>query len=269
MIYIIIIISETELKDCNKKIIKLNICKDKVDECDSIMEQYHKAQKDLITYQDKFQEYSSTIKEVKHLTSMNEDYVNKIEDLNKELTDSKAINGENYLKIKRLCRIEEEKVLLDTEIAAQKEEFAKLVNKKSELDYEVSTLGNKLKTQELDYTEKIEEYDNRKAMLENQLNNKQAEFLKLTEETEAQIKDLESQLRENRLKIEETTKQNVSLKSYHTEVVKNKEQTYAENLILKSDIENLKALLNNTESSSESEKLELKKSLKESNLKVS
>jgi chromosome segregation protein len=96
------------------------------------------------------------------------------------------------------------------------------------------------------------------------LENKQAEFLRLSEDTNATIKELELRMREN----EELTEKYETLKAKHSELFVNQEQTSYENLFLKKDLETLRAICNETESSIDSERNDFKRCLKETNSKI-
>ena len=250
------------MKETSKKIMAMS--KDKTEECESLMEQFQKAEKESIYYQNKCEEYLASAKDAKYLAGANEALTKEIHSLTKELEEMKSSNSEYYVKMKRLGRIEQEKLELEQQIAVQNEELNKLMAQKYELTHELTGLSKKLKGQEVEFAEKLEELDDRKAMLENELSCKQAEFLRLSEETNATIKELELRMREN----EELTEKYETLKAKHSELFVNQEQTSYENLSLQKDLETLRAICNETESSIDSERNDFKRCLKETNSKI-
>ena len=139
----------------SKKIMAMS--KDKTEECESLMEQFQKAEKESIYYQNKCEEYLASAKDAKYLAGANEALTKEIHSLTKELEEMKSSNSEYYVKMKRLGRIEQEKLELEQQIAVQNEELNKLMAQKYELTHELTGLSKKLKGQEVEFAEKLEE----------------------------------------------------------------------------------------------------------------
>lgn len=257
-----------ELKENKKNIINLTVCKDKVDECESILENYKKCEKQLAFYQEKYEDYSSTAKEIKILSENNSNQLKKIDSLNIELEKLQATNNDSFLRLKRLNRLEKEKIELEDKIKEINDDFQKLLNEKASLSYEMNNLSKKLKELEFDHKEKSEEHDYKKAILENELSSKEAERLRICEETSQRIEELEVALEDNKLKIEDLTEINTETETKLSELSKVHKQEHQENQTLKIDIEQMKTQLEQTESTLDSTKHELKKITKETNLKI-
>ncbi len=143
------------MKETSKKIMAMS--KDKTEECESLMEQFQKAEKESIYYQNKCEEYLASAKDAKYLAGANEALTKEIHSLTKELEEMKSSNSEYYVKMKRLGRIEQEKLELEQQIAVQNEELNKLMAQKYELTHELTGLSKKLKGQEVEFAEKLEE----------------------------------------------------------------------------------------------------------------
>ncbi len=257
-----------EIKEFNKKLAELNICKEKVDECESILDRYKEAEKNLVYYQEKYREYSSTVKQSKIIAENNDKQLLEINQLNKEIEKFKKLCDDNFMELKRLGRLEKDYIQLENELKTKKDEYFEIVNQKATLSFENETFKEKLRAQDHDFKDKFDEMEFLKATLENKLNVKNAEFIKLSEESKEKIAHLEFEINHNQLKIKDLTEQNTILEEKNKEALNNHQNVYTENLTLKSNIEQLNGLLKGVEAKLDSSKLELKTLSKKYNLKV-
>ena len=132
------------MKECNKKIRELSICKDRVDECEFILERYQKAGKDLKYYEDKFVDFTANQREINILTEANDRQIKAISYLNSEITELKAENSQIIFKLKRMNRLEQTKLELEDKIKGMKDEYHKIINNKADLSFEVCAIKIKL-----------------------------------------------------------------------------------------------------------------------------
>ena len=186
---------DAELKEFNKKIAKLNVCKEKVEECEAIMESYREAQKSLAYYQEKHEEAAAVLKEYKLLTETSQQQSLEVSGLHKELAEAHKAAQQNFVELKRLSRVEKDCRRLEDELKQKNAEFFELLDQKTTLAYEIETIKEKLKTREVDLNEKLEQLEFQNVSAENALNVKTAEFLRFIEESTAQTAKLESEVK--------------------------------------------------------------------------